>query len=514
MILLVFTRSAAEPLQDTDQRQEIEADIPKKTTRGILFGKFGKAHKQMFPSPSARTTVPAHQLPSPSAQSMTSQAFSEPISGYFCDTGFRHFDNSIHLPPSQSESASACQSHCETDTNCMAYATFTNHDSGDFICYTYSACSYYTPTTFSGEVLTYLKELSPDPAAVGTCISNAILTVCSSQELIDGLNQPSVVKILLRPGVYNTIDSAAFTITHSVILAAEQPGTAILQSSQTATGWHRVLVINAGKVELSGINIAYGGGLSINGGNVQLYNCNIHSNTATSGGGAYIDDGIVTFTDCSIYSNTADNYSGSGYSGNDGGGLRINGGNVQLDNCNIHSNTATYGGGAYIGGGTVTFNGCNIYSNLADYGGGVFILSGTVTFTSCNIYNNQAEGYGGAAYIQGTGTKVMFTNCKIYWNSADYYGGGAYISGNKVTFTNCEINGNEAAGNGGGAYIYGGRVTFTNCEISGNEAAGNGSGGGAYIGHMATVTSYNSAMFANSPNDKMGNINAATNALG
>jgi len=445
MILLVFTRSAAEPLQDTDQRQEIEADIPKKTTRGILFGKFGKAHKQMFPSPSARTTVPAHQLPSPSAQSMTSQAFSEPISGYFCDTGFRHFDNSIHLPPSQSESASACQSHCETDTNCMAYATFTNHDSGDFICYTYSACSYYTPTTFSGEVLTYLKELSPDPAAVGTCISNAILTVCSSQELIDGLNQPSVVKILLRPGVYNTIDSAAFTITHSVILAAEQPGTAILQSSQTATGWHRVLVINAGKVELSGINIAYGGGLSINGGNVQLYNCNIHSNTATSGGGAYIDDGIVTFTDCSIYSNTADNTWDAGR----GGGVYIRYGTVTFNDCNINSNTATdnaKGGGAYILDGTVTFNDCNINSNTARYeGGGAYINGGSVTFSSCNISSNTASmGSGGGLRVYDGA--VMLSFCNIYTNTATNAGGGASIShAAKVTSFNSKMYGNTGA---------------------------------------------------------------------
>jgi len=232
------------------------------------------------------------------------------------------------------------------------------------------------------------------------------------------------------------------------------------------------------------VNGAVGGGLKVDGGIVAFTRCGIFGNKDGVGGGVVLDNAEVTFTDCEISGNEANGMDNDGFGG---GGLSINGGNVQLDNCNIHSNSVIEfrgGGGAFIWDGTVTFTTCNIYNNLAatEKGGGLLVYGGNVQVKNCSIHSNTAKRQGGGAYIMG-GT-VIFTSCHIYNNQAiglnsGSDGGGLAITSGNVTLNGCDIYNNTATREGGGAFIeddsglYGllhPNVTFTSCQFYNNQA--------------------------------------------
>ena len=218
-----------------------------------------------------------------------------------------------------------------------------------------------------------------------------------------------------------------------------------------------------------------GGGINCYYAEVQLNNCNIHDNSASSdGGGIYASFSELTLTDVIV----SDNYA------NQSGGIDCHQSNTMtLENVDILNNDAEQTGGMNIDwSSTVTMTDVLIDNNTCHgYGGGLYIgTNSEVTLETVIISNNSADiGYGGGMYLYQTVT-LNSTDVIINDNSAGYGGGIACYNNCSPDIHNYEIRDNYANWYGGGIYCY------TNCdadirnsEIYENEA-GN-SGGGIYI---------------------------------
>jgi Right handed beta helix region len=120
-----------------------------------------------------------------------------------------------------------------------------------------------------------------------------------------------------------------------------------------------------------------------------------------------------------------------------GGGLSNNGGTVNISNSTVSNNKASgNGGGLSNNGGTMTITNSTITNNnntaSSGYGGGIFNSRGTMTITNSTITNNTASfsGYGGGISNVFAG-KVNINHSTITDNStfALGYGGGLFNQG-------------------------------------------------------------------------------------
>lgn len=144
--------------------------------------------------------------------------------------------------------------------------------------------------------------------------------------------------------------------------------------------------------------------------------------------------------------------------------------NVTLNvfDSNIHHNTAFGGGGIYVaadrgGASTAHVQSSAIYKNKAIVGGGIYnsAVWGTATNSvwSSDIYNNTADFGGGISNeaVAQSIAKLSISNSHININSAMKDGGGIWNNGTLV-ITNCVLRYNVAdvdhtyTGHGGGIF--------------------------------------------------------------
>jgi len=126
----------------------------------------------------------------------------------------------------------------------------------------------------------------------------------------------------------------------------------------------------------------YGGGISNDGGIINLINCTVFDNTSVGSilmpgiGGGISNNGIMNLTNSTVSSNTA----------GVGGGI-ANRGIMNLTNSTIFSNTGTdFAGGIYISGlGTVNLTNSTVSNNI---GGGISIFDGIVSLTNSTVSSN------------------------------------------------------------------------------------------------------------------------------
>jgi hypothetical protein len=223
---------------------------------------------------------------------------------------------------------------------------------------------------------------------------------------------------------------------------------------------------------LSDLTIADGngdmGGGIVNGGTLQLANCNLTGNYAFDGGGGIYNSGTATLTNCILSGNSSMIW-GMGF-----GGAINNYGTVILANCTLSGNSVSYGGGI-DNSGTVILADCTLSGNSARFGGGGIYNYGTATLTNSTLSGNDAAYGGGGVYNYGT---VILTNCTLFGNSVTYggsCGGGIYNYGT-VILTNCTLSGNSA-GAGGGIYNYGTAALYNSIVANsgpGGDIAGPG----------------------------------------
>ena len=107
-----------------------------------------------------------------------------------------------------------------------------------------------------------------------------------------------------------------------------------------------------------------------------------------------------------------------------GGGINSSIYRLEVYDCNIYGNHATSGGGGISSTRTTIIDGCNISNNWAGsgvMGGGIYFNTGTLTITNSIISNNSAGDLGSFIFAEGGGIwfrngTLNISNCSIYNN--------------------------------------------------------------------------------------------------
>lgn len=331
--------------------------------------------------------------------------------------------------------------------------------------------------------------------------------------------------------------AAELMITNQVILEGVSGAPATIVDGG---GTRRCMQILHAGVEVRGLTIQNGGGVSESGGiyardNAWIDHCIIVSNTSSfSSGGLRMERG-GRLSDCTIRDNRSHHGGGlvlgstglvqrclfeRNISSGNGGGLMAFGGGL-IEDCTIVSNRTSYqtssgglyGGGAFIGSRTLIRR-CTVQHNFAGSGAGIYIEQrGTVE--TCRVEYNHAAWFGGGVYSMADG---HIDQCHILHNRASNeglpvshvsgYGGGVYL--NRSSIRNCLLFDNEVYTSGGGIQVYNG-CTIENCTVANNRANGSSysSGGGVDCGGGAILR--NNIIFGNTaPSD--GEVTSANNA--
>lgn len=205
-----------------------------------------------------------------------------------------------------------------------------------------------------------------------------------------------------------------------------------------------------------------GGGISNDGGIVNLVNSTVSDNTSVGSlvepgiGGGISNNGIMNLINSTVSTNTA------GW----GGGI-ANRGLMTLTNSTVSSNTGTDSAGGiynYLGG-TVNLTDSTVSNNT---GNGIYLYSGVVNLINSTVSSNNLESNDGGGIMNLNG-EVNLTNSTVSGNTAARFGGGIYSLG-VVDLTNCTVSGNTAGNDGGGIYKATGTTILTNTILAYNQA--------------------------------------------
>ncbi len=154
--------------------------------------------------------------------------------------------------------------------------------------------------------------------------------------------------------------------------------------------------------------------------NDQTNACNVRSNKSQDKGGgirvdasskpaAVIKNCNITFNVVSLHTNLSVSY---------GGGIHLDGGTLNMTDCEVSNNNATrYGGGIYMVNGTINAKDCNIMYNMSydsqnkytGYGGGVCIMGGKFNMDGGMVYGNSSYIEKGGGVFVNTNTSFTLT---------------------------------------------------------------------------------------------------------
>jgi predicted outer membrane repeat protein len=210
-------------------------------------------------------------------------------------------------------------------------------------------------------------------------------------------------------------------------------------------------------VTLTGNASDVGGGISVIDCEMQVNNCNINDNLATSFGGglsasfsdlyidstSFIDDtsefqsGAINLwnsnlqiTNCQFTNNSsAVNYgaigadssivhiSNSMFTLNSsvwGGALSVNTGELHMNDCTVKNNSADHGGGLISGWNNIEINNVSFEQNTSIWGGGISATNCSIQMDSCSFYQNSSESQAGAIeYVADTSGFTSLCQFKI-----------------------------------------------------------------------------------------------------
>ncbi|MEV8437529.1 hypothetical protein AB0425_09180 [Actinosynnema sp. NPDC051121] len=162
--------------------------------------------------------------------------------------------------------------------------------------------------------------------------------------------------------------------------------------------------------------------------------------------------------------------------------------------------------------------------NVVGHGGGI-LNRGAVTLTGSTLTGNTATGNGGglanADTPTGTAPAATFTNSPVSNNTTLLGDGGGLYNGRRGTLTVTGVSGSplfvtgNSAGRGGGiSAVDATATTLTQTAVTDNHAlAALGQSGGVYR-RNGTMTTTNSPITANTPNNCVGSTPAVPNCTG
>ncbi len=320
------------------------------------------------------------------------------------------------------------------------------------------------------------------PGGNGKSDSTAFKTL---KEALDAAAEDHTI-IRIASGTYTGTDNIGLNIDKKLSLEKYGDGEAIFD----AQGLNRILTVNVGSVNISGLTFKNGkyagdGGAIYFNASGKVENCNFINNNASGGhlpryqGGAiYFKYGAESYvTNCNFTGNIADN----------GGAVDFEY-ESHLTNCNFVNNIAENSGAAVcIDAAIGEISNCTFINNKADGPGGALYIGNSAEFTKCKFIN-----YGGAIrFYNGNHFKTYtVTNCNFTNNTAKQQGGALQFEYNG-NVTNCTFTNNKAAKNGGAIFIYQGNTEITGCNFTYNSLNSTGYGGAVYFETSGKVENCN-----------------------
>ena len=240
---------------------------------------------------------------------------------------------------------------------------------------------------------------------------------------------------------------------------------------------------------------------------VELYGCDIVSNSATGGwwssGAIYCDDVDLVLEDCSMSANVA-NYGSAGIDALDS--------NVTCRRCSFtnhqpidgpHENgDVIYVDGVTADGPTnLVLSQCSFTSNASTTShawSGLVYCAGDVECSSTEFRSNNSGGCMFQCVLKTSGT---FVDCVFDGNTAGLSAGGMSLSGNfaaggdtPIEVINCEFLGNQG-GYGGGLSVSGVSATISGCQFQGN--ASEWSAAGLHVDNAHSIDISDTTFLAN-----------------
>ena len=280
------------------------------------------------------------------------------------------------------------------------------------------------------------------------------------------------------------------------------------------------LTLKGGKPDASNEN-GNGGGILLQGGTLDMKNCDVKGNESVSGGGIYAGKVGTAAASVTISGGTiggtdeADKNKTGSY--NCGGGIYI-GAYCSLtmkDNAKIIGNeTGASGGGIFAdANSTLIIEHCSVSGNKASGSGGGINTRGALTMDHCTVGDNSATGetgVSGGGIFANTNSTLIIEHCSVSGNKASGSGGGIYAGGGSLTLVNSTVGGDQdydgnhttkskgnKAKSGGGIFANGqAKVTIDGGTLSFNKVE-NGNGGGVYAENIKTFTLKNAAISSN-----------------
>ena len=292
---------------------------------------------------------------------------------------------------------------------------------------------------FGGVLALAFAGVTP-PTDGGATVPGVAFLVTTTDDHDDGFcdSDCTLREAINASNAHHGSDGIRFGVTGTINLAGPLPGLSdsvnitgpganvvTVQRASNATPFRifNVTVASPGKVNISGLTIAFGFAVNDTGGGIQngssatvtISKCSLTNNFADFGGGGIWNQtsGVVNI----INSTLVGNGSGSPDASGAGGGIGNNGsGTINVTNSTLESNAANDGGGIFNGPGTVNVTNSTLSLNEAsgsDFtgaigtGGGID-NAGTLNVTNSTISKNFATGNtfsrGGGIYQKsGTG---------------------------------------------------------------------------------------------------------------
>jgi hypothetical protein len=207
-----------------------------------------------------------------------------------------------------------------------------------------------------------------------------------------------------------------------------------------------------------------GGGVLVTGGafNPILEHLVIENNRADFGGGLYVDGTDIQLMDSQIWYNTA---------AQSGGGIYLApGAGRRVSRAGLAANVLTQNGGL-------------IANNQALDGAGVFVQGGLYQLSGGDVVSNKAQRWGGGVLVAQSDAQAYLVHSNLIGNSTfittPARGGGVFVDGGQAWLESTSVLSNTSV-KGGGVFISGtlsARADVVNSTFISNSAQ---SGGGVY----------------------------------